>query len=268
MREFLGKLLQAIGILWLITFGIAALIVGIASASNADHARSVWIVFVVLALPGVWLIVVGRRMRRSGPRGRAAQHLVRHEQVLDAGPYLRTSISVERIERAPGELLLPLHDVEREFDMLNHKHRYFKPEAAAWIVPLIAQTRDEMTVRSHGGDLTKEQKKAIGISTRARFGNRYIESLTPEGMSYAQDAAGIYVMAIGAAISRRQAIQQFEAMGVKRIQLCAIRDDRTCKAALVADNRSFETAGAPVLPLEGCDAQWCRCVWVADPKSL
>ena len=53
-----------------------------------------------------------------------------------------------------------------------------------------------------------------------------------------------------------------EELGLK-VELVAPDDDRTCKVARALDGKVFAADEAPDLPLEGCDADICRCIFCA-----
>lgn len=51
--------------------------------------------------------------------------------------------------------------------------------------------------------------------------------------------------------------------GIERVELLSPHDQRTCHRARSMDGKTFPIGKQPNLPLHGCDAEDCRCLYVA-----
>jgi hypothetical protein len=221
---------------------------------------------IIVALPGLGIVLIGRNVGKN--RGVKNEH---PEEILQleatTSDVLKSSITLESRTSGTSGNIFPIKEVEKQFQIVNDKQGLFHASASVWICPLIAGDADEMTIRTSGLELTKDKKKELGVSTRARFGARYIESLSSEGLKVAQAAASLYMLAIRHSISSRQQIASFRKLGCRKVEIVASQDERTCKAAFVAAGRKIPIDEAQ-LPLPNCDAEYCRCVFTGDPDSM
>jgi len=135
---------------------------------------------------------------------------------------------------------------------------YLDPAAADWITPIIDANYnlgiDELARRVRGkitgtGDLFQAALTAKGrrrgevqvaqvIVHRAIFSNSRIEKLA--------DAA------------------QFPTYVLR---FTAVLDSCTCAAAKAMEGQIFRQAEAPIIPLQGCDAETCRCNYVFGEEA-
>lgn len=256
MKHFFGTLFAAIGWLWILFFGLMMLFTVVGSRSEQSTSTVMLISLGIFTLPGFWFLVCGYRWRRAS---------------MSAIPSIPTiemtaTIGVVRRPKRADELRVrwPHVDVTRVFEICNRRRGLFKPSATAWIIPLIATDQGEMAVRTSGNALDADRKRALALSTRAKFGSAYIDSLTEAGLAVAQDAASLYVNEIMHVLSRAECLADCRAQGICKVRLCAAQDDRTCKAALVANDRVYPVSDAPTMPLPTCDAPFCRCIWLPE----
>ncbi len=59
---------------------------------------------------------------------------------------------------------------------------------------------------------------------------------------------------------RREAIRAAKDMDVK-MDIIFAEDERTCQAVRTYDGKAFEPGEVPELPVPGCDAETCRCIY-------
>ncbi len=59
---------------------------------------------------------------------------------------------------------------------------------------------------------------------------------------------------------RHEAIRAAKDMDVK-IDIIFAEDERTCQAVRAYDGKAFEPDEVPELPVPGCDAEACRCIY-------
>lgn len=63
--------------------------------------------------------------------------------------------------------------------------------------------------------------------------------------------------------SRKATLRGCREAGVKQVEVVAAEDDRTCEAVWEYDAKYFDIEAVPDLPVPGCDAEYCRCVYAA-----
>lgn len=118
---------------------------------------------------------------------------------------------------------------------------------------------------AEGNLLSLEQKKALNINGRKKYGDKYIESLTETGLN---DDASVeyfknsYHQAFGIA-SRKFEIEKIKRAGITKCRIASCNDDRDCEAVKNLGKKVFDINSVPDLPLPECNAAYCRCMIVA-----
>jgi len=118
---------------------------------------------------------------------------------------------------------------------------------------------------NEGNQLTLDQKKELNINSRKKYGDRYIQSLTTNGLN--KDASvdffkNSYYQAFGIA-SRKFEISQIQKKGITKCRIAFCNDERDCDAIKKYGNKVFDINSVPDLPLKECTAAYCRCMIVA-----
>ena len=113
-------------------------------------------------------------------------------------------------------------------------------------------------------DLTA--KKKLNINSRKKVGDIYVQTLTDKGKI--ENASidffkNTYYQAFGI-ISRKYKLLELKRAGVKKCKISSSHDERDCPHVKRYENKSFDIDEVPNLPLEGCTAIYCRCVFVAS----
>lgn len=124
-------------------------------------------------------------------------------------------------------------------------------------------------IRCSGDLLDKDGLKAIGKRSNAKVGRRYAEALTAEGLKDEYHALKTVVMKAELDASRFSNLRFFREMAASfgyrlLVRVNFANDSRTCAAVRALDGITFPDAETPALPVAGCDAEWCRCVYTFE----
>ncbi len=151
----------------------------------------------------------------------------------------------------------------------------FNPEKIDWIINIISNNLNtsfnkiDLIIRTTGEQLSKDEKKALSIRTNAKISKRYFDSLTEKGKKNALGSAFIIVQRT---LHKKSIIEQHEQCrnsGLTfEVELCSPLDDRTCDAALKLNGTKFKFEDTPELPLDKCDADYCRCAFLYHAIEL
>lgn len=150
---------------------------------------------------------------------------------------------------------------------------YFKQEALS----IISEKIRENTRPGYGyiepfdkaDCLTLEEKKTLGLNTRRKYARELINALTEKGLAVENpnDLLKNMWLASFHKISRKYELQHLKDMGLKYVQILDCNDERDCKAVKRCKKR-WLIDEVPELPLPHCDAEYCRCSYVADESEL
>lgn len=117
--------------------------------------------------------------------------------------------------------------------------------------------------------LTLEEKKALGLNTRRKYARELINGLTKKGLAAEDpnDLLKIMWLANSNKVSRKYELQRLKDEGFKYVKILNCNDERDC-AAVKHCKKRWLIDEVPELPLPKCDAEYCRCTYIADEKEL
>lgn len=113
--------------------------------------------------------------------------------------------------------------------------------------------------------ISLEDKKKLGLNTRKKYSSRLIEIIVFEEL---QDRCpkelleGLYLNAWHK-IHRQEELKRMKSVGVKQVRILDCGDERDCKKIKRA-KKIFPIDEVPELPIEGCNASYCRCSYVME----
>ena len=150
---------------------------------------------------------------------------------------------------------------------------YFKPD----ILPVIAEKIRALSVPGYAYSgpfdkedvLSLEEKKALGLNTRRKYSRELINGLTEKGIAAENPndlLKNLFMQSCGK-VSRKYELARLKELGLKYVQIIDCEDARDCKAVKRCKKR-WLIDEVPELPLSGCDAEYCRCQYVADEKEM
>ncbi len=113
-----------------------------------------------------------------------------------------------------------------------------------------------------GSEVTAAEKQRIGASSRTRIGSEFLAALNLSDFTAAKDALFIAIQEAVSVAVREYNFQQFREIGVKYVKLLPSCDERDCDEAKRRNGEIFPIDEA-TLPLKGCDAAYCRCLFTA-----
>jgi hypothetical protein len=120
------------------------------------------------------------------------------------------------------------------------------------------------TKTAFGGDevLSVEDKRSLGLNTRMKYSRTFIDYFDPVSLKIIEPKSILTNMHVGAfhRVSRRRNLMRFRSLGVKRVRIIPVGDGRDCDK-IVHLNKVYELNDVPDLPLQGCNAPYCRCMY-------
>jgi hypothetical protein len=175
-----------------------------------------------------------------------------------------------------GELIKEKID-KSEIEKIIIESGLFKADASDWISEIILSNIDkglkviDLAIRKCGEPLSLEEKRQHEIRTNAKVSKQYFLSLTAEGKKDPIRATNTIVSRIlhkQYLQNQKEGILKTEKLGIEmEYEFTCARDDRTCKAALALDGERFTRDEAPDLPLQDCDSEYCRCLFLFHAKG-
>ncbi len=117
--------------------------------------------------------------------------------------------------------------------------------------------------------LTLEEKKNLNLNTRAKYSRELIDGLTEKGITAAKNQNFIEDMFLRNFhnVSRKCELEQLKETGLKYVIISNCNDERDCKAVGLLKKR-WLIDEVPELPLPECNAEYCRCIYMADTNEL
>jgi hypothetical protein len=175
---------------------------------------------------------------------------------------LRDAISIE----VPGNYYPTLKEVTN----CVTETAAFRPEAIGWIAPKVhEQIRSGANWRSiadtiarQGRVLTGDEAKQAGLHPRTKIGERFVQAVAANSVRDAKQALFIAIQKAASTANRRYHLQKHREAGVTKVKFMSCHDERDCAAAREIDGSELLIEKA-VLPLPGCEAPYCRCMFQA-----
>ncbi len=142
----------------------------------------------------------------------------------------------------------------------------FKPEKRE---VLLKHIRGSINLHQVEPFLSADEKRALGLNTRAKFSAAFVECLTPEGVAHDDPKgalAAIGHMAFHKA-ARAQTLRSFKLAGIDQLEILNCGDSRDCAWSRKKANRLHPvTTDVEALIEQHCDAEYCRCI--LSPRGL
>lgn len=113
--------------------------------------------------------------------------------------------------------------------------------------------------------LSADEKRALGLNTRAKFSTAFVDCLTHAGIAHDDPKRALAVighLAFSRA-ARAHTLRSLRELGFKRLEILDCNDERDCNWIRKNENR-FQpvTADIEALIEQNCDAEYCRCTIV------
>ena len=145
------------------------------------------------------------------------------------------------------------------------KSGYFKPEKLSYIEKIIPKVGGyNNDPFSYNDCLSDEEKKALSFPVEYRVSREMVECMSEKGLSEEhpnQIIPIIYYMNFFA-VGRKYKLIELRARGVTKVKIVNMVGDFDCQVVQTHEG-VFPINEAPVLPLPGCTAVYCRCDFAA-----
>ena len=129
------------------------------------------------------------------------------------------------------------------------------------IVPFARVNSD----RALAGDLllTLEEKRTLGLNTRAKYTREFIDCCNPERLAEEDPRGVVGTITLRAyhRVHQASSLREFKRTGfVRAVKITIVGSPLdACQSAIKKSKRSYPLDDAPELPLPGCDAEVCMC---------
>jgi hypothetical protein len=142
---------------------------------------------------------------------------------------------------------------------------FFKPEKIPYLAEIITKVEgDNGDPFSYEDCLFYEEKVAMKIDPEQKVSREMIECMTEKGLTWKEPhniVPLIYYMNYFA-VNRKYKLLELKARGVKKVEIVNAGGKLDCKA-IERHKGVFPIGKVPALPLDCCDAVYCRCEYVA-----
>lgn len=111
--------------------------------------------------------------------------------------------------------------------------------------------------------LSVEEKRALGLNTRMKYSKAFIEYFDPIVLKTIEPKLVLEDMHLSAfhRVARKRDLVKFRKLGfVKQVKIVPVGDTRDCSEIKRFQN-IHDLNRAPDLPLPGCTARYCRCMY-------
>ena len=211
--------------------------------------------FILLILVGA-IAFLFRPMKRARP----VEPLAKASFDLEMMPY---EAAAER--KADQEILILL---ERRIVSSG----FFKQERVGNLIAVLKSGYVPFgRVNSHiafkGDPLTVEEKRRLGLNTRRKYSRQFIDYFRPESLKNIEPHSVLESMHLDAfhRVSRKKHLRRLKGLGfVTHVKISA---DTECNR--MSSSQSYPIESVPELPVQGCTAPYCRCMYEAIiPRAL
>lgn len=112
--------------------------------------------------------------------------------------------------------------------------------------------------------LTVAEKKALGLNTRMKYSREFIECFVPLAFKKIEPKAFLENIHLDAfhRVARRNDLRKFRQIGVRKVEILNVGDARDC-GKIKRFRKVHSLDEVPDLPLPGCTAPYCRCMYLA-----
>ncbi len=167
-----------------------------------------------------------------------------HEAVLELLEARMISSGFFRAEKIP-ELIAKLRGGYRPFCHLNTKVAFDGSEI-----------------------LTIEEKKMLGLSPRMKYSRSFIEYFDPIAFKQIEPKETLLNMYYDAdyRVWRKKELRRLKELGVRQVKISPCGDARDC-GKIKRLRKTYRIDEVPDLPLPGCTAPYCRCIYLPIIKK-
>jgi hypothetical protein len=213
--------------------------------------------YVVGVIAGVLLAILAlfRHRRRSGPGTRV---------IVQPGYAIAPTPKMLEAGRQDHE------EVMRLLETAIRASGFFRTEA---IPLLLSRLRDGWepfarvdTRVAFGGDefLSVQEKRVLGLNTRMKYSKAFISFFDPNCLKATEPKSLLENMHLIAfhRVARKRDLVEFRSLGVKQVRIVPVGDARDC-AKIKRFEKVHDIERVPDLPVPGCTAPYCRCMYEA-----
>ena len=113
--------------------------------------------------------------------------------------------------------------------------------------------------------LSLEEKKSLGLNSRKKYSRQLVRLVMCEHLHgrCPKELISDYYLSSWHQAARDALLQKMRSAGVVDVRILSCSDERDCPHVLRMKRR-FKIDDVPALPLQGCDAAYCRCTYVPE----
>jgi len=165
-----------------------------------------------------------------------------------------------------------LQDIEEVMSLLQTAIRrscIFRDEKIPGLIAKLRSSsapfaRANTRVAFEGGDtLSVEEKRALGLNTRMKYSKEFIEYFSPSVLKTIEPKSTLENMHLNAVnrVARKRDLHRFKEVGfVRQVRIVPIGNGQDCEE-IKRFKKIHNIADVPELPLPGCSAPFCLCMY-------
>ncbi len=120
------------------------------------------------------------------------------------------------------------------------------------------------TKMAFGGDefLSIQEKRVLGLNTRMKYSKAFIGYFDPSCLETIEPKSVLENMHLSAChrVARKRDLVEFKSLGVRQVRIVPVGDARDC-GKIKRFKKVHDINEVPELPLPGCTAPYCRCLY-------
>ncbi len=115
-----------------------------------------------------------------------------------------------------------------------------------------------------GAILTVEEKRVLGLNTKMKYSKNFIEYFDPIVFKKIEPKNALTDMHLDAfhRVARKKELRELKELNVRQVDILPAGDARDC-GKIKRFKKTHRINEVPELPLPGCTAPYCRCMYLA-----
>ncbi len=148
---------------------------------------------------------------------------------------------------------------------------FFSEDGVVWVLKKIKKfdffvmhPRSIRKILLYEPFVPSELLKVNNIDLRLKIGTDFFQCLSEEGKKQRNpyDSFNNILISVSGHVQRKYTLKRYKEAGVPNVKISCANDQRDCQNVKKIKNNIWDINNAPELPLDGCTAEYCRCVYI------
>jgi hypothetical protein len=206
----------------------------------------------------------------AAKKRRPSKETTRRAGLASTSPSVRQQVAIPANRQQIDEERQSNEEIMRLVEAAIGSSGVFLPEKISYLMEKLRSgfspfTRVNTKSASEGDvTLTVAEKKALGLNTRMKYSKAFIDCFDPSAFNRIEPKAFLENIHLDAfhRVSRKNDLRKFRQIGVRTVEILDVGDAGDCsKIKRFKKVHNFDEV--PELPLPGCTAPYCRCMYLA-----